>query len=405
MSDTHRHTAPLTADDLQQYRAGTLSAAERHRVERLLLENPFYAEALDGLEAIENQNIALNRISDELRGRLQNRVQNSNRRRLPFWIPAAVASVVLVLGMGLYVWLPKSLETPETSSAARVTTSPKTALPIDDPPTRQPEPLAKKVVEQNRPPSTRKTAEPHNNRAVSPNELVATSTHPAEVEERRFSATPAPAGARTQAFRIAESAPRPGFTGRVIDENNLPLAGVSVLIKNSPRRTITDTTGRFRLTQLQKTDTLQFIHLGYLKQEVRATDLPVTSLQLHPDTQTLAEVVIMGDKVQQRVALTGRMAQKPSQLINPQAPPNFQTYLDKNRRMPPEAKEKGISGTVRLRFTVTENGIVSRIMVVKSLGYGCDEEAIRLIQEGPRWQPALRKGKPHARVVEQEIVF
>ena len=66
----------------------------------------------------------------------------------------------------------------------------------------------------------------------------------------------------------------------------------------------------------------------------------------------------------------------------------FEDYLRKNREYPAQALENGITGTVLLEFTVDEKGRPGNVRVLQSLGYGYDEEAIRLIEEGPRWKDA-----------------
>lgn len=61
----------------------------------------------------------------------------------------------------------------------------------------------------------------------------------------------------------------------------------------------------------------------------------------------------------------------------------FNEYLRQNARLPTEARDHNVSGTVRLRFTINANGDSQNFVVLHSLGYGCDEEAKRLIQNWP----------------------
>lgn len=58
----------------------------------------------------------------------------------------------------------------------------------------------------------------------------------------------------------------------------------------------------------------------------------------------------------------------------------FNEYLRQNARLPLEARDHNISGSVRLQFSVNANGDAQNLVVLRSLGYGCDEEAKRLIQ-------------------------
>lgn len=59
---------------------------------------------------------------------------------------------------------------------------------------------------------------------------------------------------------------------------------------------------------------------------------------------------------------------------------------------PVEAKEKGIEGTVYVKFTIEEDGSMTNPEIVKSIGGGCDEEVLRVVQE-LRWSPGRKDGK------------
>jgi TonB family protein len=72
----------------------------------------------------------------------------------------------------------------------------------------------------------------------------------------------------------------------------------------------------------------------------------------------------------------------------------FHQYIEKNLRYPSEAKERGIKGKVNLQFTVEKDGSLTNIKVLKGLGYGCDEEAIRLMKAAPKWYPSKIQGIP-----------
>ncbi|MDO1451428.1 M56 family metallopeptidase [Rhodocytophaga aerolata] len=69
-------------------------------------------------------------------------------------------------------------------------------------------------------------------------------------------------------------------------------------------------------------------------------------------------------------------------------------YLGENIRYPEEARKKGIEGKVFLQFVVNTNGSISDVQVLKGIGNGCDEEAIRVLKAMPSWKPGLQKGEP-----------
>jgi protein TonB len=70
-------------------------------------------------------------------------------------------------------------------------------------------------------------------------------------------------------------------------------------------------------------------------------------------------------------------------------------YLSKNIAFPPLARENGVEGKVVLTFVVGSDGKISQIeQVGKKLGWGCDEEAVRVVKGMPSWTPGKQNGKP-----------
>ena len=77
----------------------------------------------------------------------------------------------------------------------------------------------------------------------------------------------------------------------------------------------------------------------------------------------------------------------------------YQDYLRTAMRKPDAAMQANVRGKVGLRFSVNKDGRPIQIVTTKSLGYGCNEEAIRLVQEGTFWL----QGQDN--IVELEIEF
>ncbi len=69
-------------------------------------------------------------------------------------------------------------------------------------------------------------------------------------------------------------------------------------------------------------------------------------------------------------------------------------YLGKNISYPPMAKESGIQGTVFVTFVVEPNGSVTNVKILRGIGGGCDEEAVRVVKNMPTWKPGKQRGKP-----------
>jgi TonB family protein len=68
-------------------------------------------------------------------------------------------------------------------------------------------------------------------------------------------------------------------------------------------------------------------------------------------------------------------------------------YLSENLHYPDSARMKGIEGKVFLKFVVNEDGRISDCTVLKGIGGGCDEEALRVGKAMPAWKPGMKDGK------------
>jgi TonB family protein len=69
-------------------------------------------------------------------------------------------------------------------------------------------------------------------------------------------------------------------------------------------------------------------------------------------------------------------------------------FLSQNIKYPKIAMAENIEGKVVISFVVDDKGNVGKIQVMKAIGGGCEEEAIRVIQSMPKWNPGKQNGKP-----------
>ena len=68
-------------------------------------------------------------------------------------------------------------------------------------------------------------------------------------------------------------------------------------------------------------------------------------------------------------------------------------FVQENIKFPAEAKENNVHGKLMLSVVVEKDGSLSDIKIKKGLGYGLDEEIVRIIKMMPKWQPAQHNGK------------
>ncbi|OEK06131.1 hypothetical protein A8C32_19055 [Flavivirga aquatica] len=88
-----------------------------------------------------------------------------------------------------------------------------------------------------------------------------------------------------------ETAVQQSISGLVVDENGIPLAGVTILIAGTQNGVVTDFDGKFTL-QAKKGDVVVFNYLGYIDQEVPVTEETVYNIQMKPTSFELDQVVI-----------------------------------------------------------------------------------------------------------------
>jgi periplasmic protein TonB len=69
-------------------------------------------------------------------------------------------------------------------------------------------------------------------------------------------------------------------------------------------------------------------------------------------------------------------------------------FLSGKIKYPAEALENGIKGTVYVSFVIDREGNVTNTKVLRGIGSGCDEEALRVVNEMPQWIPGTQRGKP-----------
>ncbi len=68
-------------------------------------------------------------------------------------------------------------------------------------------------------------------------------------------------------------------------------------------------------------------------------------------------------------------------------------YLQSNIQYPQMAREVGVSGIVYVTFVVEPDGSITNVQLLRGIGSGCDEEALRVVKRMPNWKPGKQRGK------------
>ncbi len=80
-------------------------------------------------------------------------------------------------------------------------------------------------------------------------------------------------------------------------------------------------------------------------------------------------------------------------------------FVHKNLEYPEEAMARQLEGAVVVSFIVEVNGEIEDFKIVDGLGYGCDEEALRLVQLMPEWAPGYKNGREVSKKYQLEVPF
>lgn len=182
------------------------------------------------------------------------------------------------------------------------------------------------------------------------------------------------------------TAPRT-IRGKITDEEGLPLIGASILVKGTQMGAVTDISGSFQLTVPVESKELIISYTGFLNQEIELGQMDSIAVQMNAGQMALDEVVVTGMGKRK----SDRQAQR-EEKVTPKLPEpkkgfqKLEQYIERNLQYPDAAKTQGIEGVVEVEFQVLPDGNLTNFNIQKSLGYGCDEEAIRLLREGPKWR-------------------
>ncbi len=168
------------------------------------------------------------------------------------------------------------------------------------------------------------------------------------------------------------------------------------------------------------------IELGMLELDlIEMEDIPITRPvePPPPPPQTSHELTIVDDDVEideefivdidadlleeipdyQPVIYTEEEEDTPSDFIfqivedNPTFPGGDEAlyeYLRNSIRYPIRARESGIQGTVFVTFVVEPDGSITNVELLRGIGGSCDQEAIRVVQNMPLWEPGRQRGQP-----------
>lgn len=377
----------LDIEVLEAYLDGKLDAKTMNRVEREALEDPFVAEALAGLS--ESPKRSLQSIS-LLQKQLHKRIaahQSVKKTSVFTWqrLSIAAAAAVMFIAVSVMFWMRednRQKELADRSKKVDVTIAPKTPA-LDE--------RSATVI----------TAEPV---------LVGETGDKVKKINKAIKGAGTSASTAISANKAAE--PSNVLSGKVVaHDDGKPLAGVSVTIDNTNLAAATDVNGEFKI----KADTLinaQTIHADYIGfkpvETLAKVNRPV-SIVLKPDAQ-LNETLVVGygavrkkgkaaDSNRLNAAVAGKVARIQIRGLSPavRKPATMASnpvggwdklfeYIDSNNAF---AKEEKAGQVVELSFRIDRKGRPADIEIVNGADDKYEQEAIRLIANGPKWEKPM----------------
>jgi len=440
MTEEKHHNAHPDLDELIHYQMDQLSPIEANKLERHLLDCSLCSEALDGLK--ERSQTLSNEVNN-LKSRVSQRSRKASNYRI-YGIAAAIAllivSTFLIIENQNQSILPSqtelALENSSTQSQSEdiETKSKDIILPkseVKEENIRAEEHSSSQGLSYDEVGSSAKTIDANGSGTEKPVERkpeiallqskatedkveVVTPESPRSIAEEpeRFESNGVSSEELDQAMvartrstessKMKKTSPRPTLSttqtrsifGNIYAYDDLsPLPGVNVVLKGTTNGAITDLEGNFEMTIPPGEQTLIVNFIGYLPLEYIIGNTDTLEIALDTEVTALSEIAILEDAEE----VNDKIKNQPKPGIGRKA---YRKYLEESLKYPKSAIENGIEGKVILNVSFNEFGIIKNIEVRKGLGYGCDEEAVRLIQEGPQWEPGKIEGQP----VDMELI-
>ena len=227
-------------------------------------------------------------------------------------------------------------------------------------------------------------------------ELVTQEVNKQNSEDKKTKSTSSGIGAASR--RTYFALPPRVITGKISDDPDDGLSGAGVVMKGITTDTTTDLTGNYEIN-IEDNATLAISSVGFNMQEIEGGTQNSVDVTLEADVFELSEIVVTSSGIEDSSSRTYSPAKTGG------GNRSYRKYLEENLNYPKAATENEIEGIVILELTISTFGNISNIDVKKSLGYGCDEEAMRLIREGPQWNPTQKNGNPVSDKITVQVKF
>lgn len=423
----------ISQETIEAYLAGTLSHAQTHEFEKAMLNDAVLSDMVEGYGLLRDNKTDLESINSSLSDSLNKKIHQEEAEIYPLWrrVPLYIraASVLLFLGVGSYLLInkneDKSIEKSASipSSQAEKIAVAKPVPPVENPVIRQEN--SKVELEKVASGGEKFTVQKSKTNVVLdsaissadvvamerkkepeivaiPESSVAYESVPAPVPQAPKMA--APSGVMKSEERIYSKRKSVDsqvntniISGTVLDEDSKqPVPNVS-LFSNEKSVGQTDENGQFKLDNTVVGNKINLVAPNFENTEINISKNASEELFIRPK----AELIFI-DLKRNKIWKYNPSEHSAQPTVSPD---DYVEYLQKNLKKSKQAIDNQIVGNVTVEFNVNKEGKLSDFKIIKSLGYGCDEEAIRVIKDGPIWMPKMTGGEPRRQRVRQEINF
>ncbi len=396
--------------DIERYLRGEMTPLEKHNLEKEALRDPFLSDALEGAEHSGVENFLFD--LSELKSTVSRRAGKHQPRVISMWkwSLAIAAGLMAIAVSGVYVITNNAAkqQQSEMMTFADFSNSQDTLVIV-----------APRVysynLESNKPSALNRRSRADVSGRIARVAQEETIVHeveriveveltdvPTEIQRNPMSERESEI-AKASPIARKDSSARIIIAGRVTSaEGGDGLPGVNVLVKGTSIGTVTDAEGKYQLAVVDlKQPTIVFSFIGYKEKELGVGVKSELNTALETDLTQLSEVVVTGAG-----ATATSKDVKTFKFAEPQGGRDaFEKYLEQKLHYPETALDNKIEGKVTIQFTVSQSGDLLDFQILKGLGYGCDEEVIRLIKEGPSWTPTQRNDEPVTDKVKVRLKF
>lgn len=161
-------------------------------------------------------------------------------------------------------------------------------------------------------------------------------------------------------------------TGKVLDNNGVPLSGASVVVKGGNRGTTTNAAGEFSILA-RPGETLEFSMVGFRVGSVKVSNSASISLRLQANTDAIEQVVVIGYGTQKKKDITGAVASVNMDNVMKRAPFNIAQSLQGSAAGVQVTMQDGApeaNAAIRIRGIATINGTADPLYVVDGVQVG-----------------------------------